>query len=124
VEGVLAQRLVRKICANCKEQYMPDDDKLNQLGLTAATASGLAFFRGKGCDLCKNTGYKGRMGIYELLIMNDELREMIVREASLDEYRGACRRSGMRTLRETGMLAVHEGRTTIEEIIRETILDE
>ncbi|MBI1323885.1 pilus assembly protein PilB [bacterium] len=124
VEGVLAQRLVRKICPNCKEQFMPDDEKLNQLGLTASTAAGLAFFRGKGCDFCKNTGYKGRMGIYELLIMNDELREMIVREASLDEYRAACRRSGMRTLRETGMLAVHEGRTTIEEIIRETILDE
>lgn len=124
LEGVLAQRLVRRICANCKEQYMPDDEKLNQLGLTAGTAAGLAFFRGKGCDLCKNTGYKGRMGIYELLVMNDELREMIVREASLDEYRAACRRSGMRTLRETGMIAVHEGRTTIEEIIRETILDE
>ncbi len=124
LEGVLAQRLVRKICPNCKEQFMPEEEKLNQLGLTSSTAAGLAFFRGKGCDFCKNTGYKGRMGIYELLIMNDELREMIVREASLDEYRAACRRSGMRTLRETGMLAVHEGRTTIEEIIRETILDE
>lgn len=124
LEGVLAQRLVRKICANCKEQYMPNEEMLNQLGLTTATAAGLAFFRGKGCDTCKNTGYKGRMGIYELLILNDELREMIVKESSLDEYRAACRRSGMRTLRETGMIAVHEGRTTIEEIIRETILDE
>lgn len=124
VEGVLAQRLVRRICPNCKEQFMPDEEKLNQLGMTTATAAGLAFFRGKGCDLCKNTGYKGRQGIYELLIMNDELREMIVKEASLDEYRAACRRSGMRTLRETGMIAVHEGRTTIDEIIRETILDE
>jgi len=124
VEGVLAQRLVRRICANCKEQFMPSEEQLNQLGMTAATAAGLAFFRGKGCETCKNTGYKGRMGIYELLIMNDELREMIVKEASLDEYRAACRRSGMRTLRETGMLAVHEGRTTIDEIIRETILDE
>lgn len=124
VEGVLAQRLVRRICPNCKEQFMPSDEQLNQLGMTAATAAGLAFFRGKGCETCKNTGYKGRMGIYELLIMNDELREMIVKEASLDEYRAACRRSGMRTLRETGMIAVHEGKTTIDEIIRETILDE
>ena len=124
VEGVLAQRLVRRICPNCKEQFMPSDEQLNQLGMAAATAAGLAFFRGKGCESCKNTGYKGRMGIYELLIMNDELREMIVKEASLDEYRAACRRSGMRTLRETGMIAVHEGRTTIDEIIRETILDE
>lgn len=124
VEGVLAQRLVRRICPNCKEQFMPSDEQLNQLGMAATTAAGLAFFRGKGCETCKNTGYKGRMGIYELLIMNDELREMIVKEASLDEYRAACRRSGMRTLRETGMIAVHEGRTTIDEIIRETILDE
>ena len=123
VEGVLAQRLVRRICPNCKEQYMPPEEKLNELGLTTATAAGLAFFRGKGCESCKNTGYKGRMGIYELLIMTDELREMIVKEASLDEYRAACRRSGMRTLRETGMLNVHEGKTTIDEIIRETVLD-
>ena len=124
LEGVLAQRLVRRICANCKELYMPNDEQLGQLGMTAATAAGLEFYKGKGCDTCKNTGYKGRMGIYELLIMNDELRDMIVKEASLDEYRAACRRSGMRTLRETGMLSVHEGKTTIDEIIRETILDE
>lgn len=123
VEGVLAQRLVRRICANCKEQYMPPEEKLNEIGLTTATAGGLAFYRGKGCDICKNTGYKGRMGIYELLIVTDELREMIVKESSLDEFRAACRRSGMRTLRETGMLNVHEGKTTIDEIIRETVLD-
>ena len=124
LEGVLAQRLVRRICAGCKEQYMPNTEQLGQLGMTAATAAGLEFYRGKGCDTCKNTGYKGRMGIYELLIMNDELRDMIVKESSLDEYRAACRRSGMRTLRETGMLSVHEGKTTIDEIIRETILDD
>jgi len=123
VEGVLAQRLVRRICPNCKEQYMPPEEKLNELGLTTATAAGLAFFRGKGCETCKNTGYKGRMGIYELLIMTDQLREMIVKETSLDEFRAACRRSGMRTLRETGMLNVHEGKTTIDEIIRETVLE-
>jgi type IV pilus assembly protein PilB len=123
VEGVLAQRLVRRICPNCKEQYMPDEEQLNQLGLTTATAAGLAFYRGKGCETCKNTGYKGRMGIYELLIMNDDLREMIVKESSLDEYRAACRKYGMRTLRETGMINVHEGKTTIDEIIRETVLD-
>lgn len=123
VEGVLAQRLVRRICPNCKEQYMPNEEQLNQLGLTTATAAGLAFYRGKGCETCKNTGYKGRMGIYELLIMNDDLREMIVKESSLDEYRAACRKYGMRTLRETGMISVHEGKTTIDEIIRETVLD-
>ncbi|MFM7316452.1 MAG: GspE/PulE family protein [bacterium] len=123
VEGVLAQRLVRRICSNCKEQYMPPEEKLNEIGLTTATAGGLAFYRGKGCETCKNTGYKGRMGIYELLIVTDELREMIVKESSLDEFRAACRRSGMRTLRETGMLNVHDGRTTIDEIIRETVLD-
>ncbi len=74
-----------------------------ELGLTPEQAATKKFFYGKGCDKCNNTGYKGRMGIYELLVMNDTLREMVVAEASLDEFRNACRKFGMKTLREVGM---------------------
>ncbi len=82
-----------------------------ELGLTAEQAAGKKFFYGKGCEQCNNTGYKGRMGIYELLVMNDTLREMVVAEASLDDFRNACRKFGMRTLREMGMNAIHNGQT-------------
>jgi type IV pilus assembly protein PilB len=124
VEAVLAQRLVRKICANCRTEFMPAQEVLMELGLTAELAVGKKFFYGKGCEKCNNTGYKGRMGIYELLVMNDTLREMIVAEASLDDFRNAGRKFGMRTLREMGMLSIHAGLTSIEEILRETMLDD
>jgi type IV pilus assembly protein PilB len=124
VEGVLAQRLVRRICNNCRTQFTPSPEVALELGMTAEEAAKKPFFYGKGCDKCNNTGYKGRMGIYELLLMTDPLREMIVAEASLDDFRGACRKSGMRTLREAGLKSIHEGLTSIEEVVRETILDE
>ncbi len=95
-----------------------------ELGFTPEQAAAKTFFYGKGCDRCNNTGYKGRMGIYELLIMNETLREMVVNEVSLDEFRAACRKYGMRTLRETGLKAIHEGLTSIEEIVRETVLED
>ncbi len=124
IEGVLAQRLVRKICQNCKTEFTPSTEVALELGMTSEEASRKKFFTGKGCEKCNNTGYKGRMGIYELLLMTDPLREMIVAEASLDEFRTACRKAGMRTLRESGLKAIHEGLTSIEEIVRETILDD
>ena len=124
VEAVLAQRLVRKICANCRTEFMPAQEVLMELGLNSETAMGKKFFYGKGCERCNNTGYKGRMGIYELLVMNDTLREMVVAEASLDDFRNAGRKFGMRTLREMGMQSIHNGLTSIEEILRETMLDD
>ncbi len=124
VEAVLAQRLVRKICNFCRTEFMPGAEVLMELGFTPETAAGKTFFYGKGCDKCNNTGYKGRMGIYELLVMNDTLREMIVNESSLDDFRASCRKFGMRTLRETGLKSIHDGLTSIEEIVRETILDD
>ena len=124
VEAVLAQRLVRKICANCRTEFMPAQEVLMELGLNSETAMGKKFFYGKGCERCNNTGYKGRMGIYELLVMNDTLREMVVAEASLDDFRNAARKFGMRTLREMGMQSIHNGLTSIEEILRETMLDD
>src|SRR5205823_14257027 len=95
-----------------------------ELGLTPEQAATKKFFYSKGCEKCNNTGYKGRMGIYELLVMNDTLRDMVVAEASLDEFRNASRKFGMRTLREAGMNSIHTGQTTIEEVPRATMLDD
>ncbi len=124
VEAVLAQRLVRKICLNCRTEFKPSEEIAMELGMNAADVAQRKFFYGRGCERCNNTGYKGRMGIYELLVMNEKLREMIMTEASLDEFREECRKHGMRTLRESGLLAIQSGQTTIEEIVRETMLDE
>ncbi|MEI7853519.1 MAG: ATPase, T2SS/T4P/T4SS family [Planctomycetota bacterium] len=124
VEGVLAQRLVRKICINCREEFQPGPDQLLELNLTPEMVAGKKFFYGKGCDTCNNTGYKGRMGIHELLVMTDELRDLISKEASTDELRDLCVKSGMKTLRWSGVNAIHQGLTTMEEIIRETVTEE
>jgi type IV pilus assembly protein PilB len=124
VEGVLAQRLVRRLCVNCRTQFTPSPELIMELGLTPEDAASKPFFYGKGCERCNNTGYKGRLGIYELLVLNDTLREMVIAETSLDEFRNACRRFGMRTLREAGLKSIHEGLTSIEDVVRETITDE
>jgi type IV pilus assembly protein PilB len=123
VEAVLAQRLVRRICTNCRTEFTPAPDVCMELGMTPEQAATKKFYYGKGCDKCNNTGYKGRFGIYELLTMNDALRDLIIAEASLDEFRNAARKFGMRTLREAGMNAIHSGQTTIEEVVRETLLE-
>ena len=94
------------------------------LGMTTDQAATKKFYYGRGCERCNNTGYKGRMGIFELVVMNETLRDLVVQEVSLDIFRDECRKSGMRTLREAGMQAIHSGLTTIEEVIRETMLDD
>ncbi|MBV8558291.1 MAG: Flp pilus assembly complex ATPase component TadA [Planctomycetaceae bacterium] len=124
VEAVLAQRLVRKICTHCRTEYQPPPEVAMELGMTPSEAATRKFFHGKGCQKCNYTGYKGRMGIFELLIMNDALRELVIAETSLDEFRDACRKSGMRTLRESGLRAIHAGLTTIEDVVRETVVEE
>ncbi len=123
VEAILAQRLVRRICYNCREVTVPNSEALADLELTSADIVGKTFYRGRGCDVCNNTGYKGRVGLFELLIMNDDLRDMIMRNASRDELRDAARGFGMVTLRDAGMKAVYDGLTTADEVIRETILE-
>ncbi len=123
VEAILAQRLVRRICPQCREPTQVTDEMLWELGLPPDYAVGKKFFRGRGCDLCNNTGYKARIGLFELMIMNDELRDMIMRAVSTDELRKAAQRYGMRTLREAGLHYVQEGVTTLDEVIRETIVD-
>jgi type IV pilus assembly protein PilB len=124
LEGVMAQRLVRKICEDCRTEFEPSAEMLMELNLKPEDVKGKKFFYGRGCDRCNNTGHRGRMGIFELVIMNDDLRDMITNGASTDELRNACRRMGMTTLRESGLRALFKGQTTIEEIVRETVLED
>ena len=124
LEGVLAQRLVRKICADCRTEFEPSAEMLMELNLRPEDVKGKTFYYGRGCDRCNNSGHKGRQGIYELIIMNDDLRDMITAGASTDELRAACKRQGMKPLRESGLRAIYSGVTTIEEVVRETVLEE
>jgi type IV pilus assembly protein PilB len=123
LEAVLAQRLVRRICAQCKEEVTPTAEMLAELELTTADIVGKKFYRGLGCDACNRTGYKGRVGLFELMLLNDNIRDMIMQNASTDELRVAARGIGMVTLREAGLDAIFEGTSTAEEIVRETIVE-
>jgi type IV pilus assembly protein PilB len=123
LEAILAQRLVRRICTQCREEVHPSSEILADLELSPSDVKGKKFYRGKGCDNCNRTGYKGRVGLFELMLLNDEIRDMIIRNASTDELRDSARKIGMVTLREAGMDAVFAGTTTAEEVIRETILE-
>lgn len=116
--GALAQRLARKICPNCKEAYKPARDVLLRFGHDPELHPEVQFFKGRGCNNCKQTGYKGRMGIYELMKMNDELSEMIVRRAPLSELKEAARSNGMVTLQEDGFRKCVDGFTTVDEVMR------
>jgi len=123
VEAILAQRLVRRICTKCKEEIVPSPEVIADLEMTAEQVAGKKFYRGTGCDRCNGSGYKGRLGLYELLLMTDELRDMVVRNASTEELREVARKAGMVTLRDAGMNGIFAGLTTAEEVIRETILE-
>ena len=123
VEAIMAQRLVRRICGVCKEEIEPDADLLADLELTSDDVLDKKFYRGKGCEACKGTGYKGRLGLYEFMVMNDELRDLVARNASTEELRELARKFGMITLRDSGMANMFLGNTTADEVIRETILE-
>jgi type IV pilus assembly protein PilB len=116
--GALAQRLARKICPNCKEPYNPPRETLLRFGHDPLVHPEVQFFRGHGCDVCRQTGMKGRLGIYELMTLNDELSDMIVRRAPLSEIKEAARANGMHTLQEDGFRKAKDGLTTIEEVMR------
>lgn len=124
LEGILAQRLVRKICEDCRTEFEPSPEMLMELSLRPSDAEGKKFFYGRGCDRCNNTGHRGRMGIFELIIVNDEIRDLISSGASTDQLRNACRKQGMVTLRQAGLKAIFDGRTSIEEVVRETVLED
>ena len=124
VEAILAQRLVRKICTECRTEFDPSDDLLMELQLPIEKARQYKFYYGKGCSRCNNSGYKGRTGIYEFLEVTDEIRDMIVADASVDDIRNFARTQGMTTLREAGLKLIFDGVTTIDEVVRETVVEE
>ncbi len=117
--GILAQRLGRKICTNCKEFYEVDASELRKFGFKPEDPmQKVQLARGKGCELCRQTGYKGRIGFYELMRMNAEIAEMVVRRAPLSDLKEAAKANGMHELREDGLLKVLEGITTPDEVMR------
>jgi type IV pilus assembly protein PilB len=124
LEGIVAQRLVRKICAHCKTEYEPTEEMLMELDLRPEDVGGKTFYYGKGCNNCNRTGYRGRTGIYEIMTFNDELRDLVMNSASTAVLREAARREGMKTLRENGLKAIFDGVTTLDEVARETIAAE
>jgi type IV pilus assembly protein PilB len=121
VEAIVAQRLVRTICRECKVTYDPSPETLVELQLTAQDLEGKRFAYGKGCRVCNGTGYKGRTAIFEIMVFSETIRQMVIDGASADQLRDQARREGMRGLRESGLLAIFDGVTTVEEVIRETM---
>lgn len=121
VEAILAQRLVRRVCTKCREEIKPNSQMLYDLGLTEDEISSSTFYKGAGCDACNNTGYKGRVGLFELMIMNDAIREMVMANASTDEIRDRAKQDGMIPLRDFGMDLAEKGITSLDEVIRETV---
>jgi type IV pilus assembly protein PilB len=121
MEAIIAQRLVRRICAKCKEEIAPTEEMLMELGLTPRDVRGKKFCWGKGCANCNNTGYRGRMAIFEMMLVTDRIKELVMKQASTEQIRHVAREQGMRTLRESGLLAIFDGHTTIEEVVRETL---
>lgn len=122
LNGVLAQRLVRLNCLHCAESYAPVDDELNDSGLSRGTVEHYRFVRGRGCGQCRGTGYAGRKAIAEILLLNDELRELITNRAPVKQIKEAARQNGTRLLREAALDLVAQGVTTLEEINRVTFV--
>jgi len=130
--GVLAQRLVRNVCVRCREAVPADQALIGAGDVTSATAARFAsaaassavtngsVYRANGCEECSGTGYRGRSGIYELLLMNESVREQILKHASADVIKNVATSRGMRTLRDDGWLKVREGTTTVAEVLRVT----
>lgn len=118
--GVLGQRLIRRVCKNCMTEYIPTDEDLDRLNLERGQVEGKTFVYGKGCPICNNTGYKGRKALTELLVVNNELREMISNGAPANELADKACEYGMRPLREDGLLAIFNHETSVDEVVRYT----
>jgi len=123
VRGILAQRLVRTICTNCKEPYTPEPEEINRLGFPVDLEE-VELFHGVGCDNCSNTGYQGRLGVYELMPTTDKIRELLMSGASATNLKRTARRNGMKTMREDAWRKALNGITTVAEINRSTRIDE
>ncbi len=123
VEAIIAQRLVRTLCASCKTAYTPEPELLNEVGFPTPYEA-VTFYRGRGCEECRFTGYRGRTGIYEILVMRESLRPLVIERAPSSTIKQAACAAGMRTLREDGWAKVRAGLTTVEEVARVTQEDE
>lgn len=123
VRAILAQRLVRVTCTNCKEEYMPSDIQIERLGFPVDTDK-VTFYHGAGCPMCSDNGYQGRLGVYELLETNDHIRTLLMEGETATELRRAARLNGMTTMREDAWQKVLQGVTTVEEVNRATRSDE
>jgi type IV pilus assembly protein PilB len=118
---ICAQRLVRRVCSQCKVQQPTPPPALIDVGFTPEDAATVVPFHGKGCERCNNTGYKGRIGLYEVMEITDELRELILVGASALELRRKAVEDGMISLRGSGLRKIAQGVTTVEEVVRETM---
>jgi type II secretory ATPase GspE/PulE/Tfp pilus assembly ATPase PilB-like protein len=117
LQAVMAQRLVRTICTKCKTPYKPERDELIEINLNPDLIDKHTFYKGTGCDQCRNTGYKGRLGLFECMVSTPELRELIAKQASMAQISEYCKtKQGMRTMLEDGYAKIAEGRTTCREV--------
>jgi type IV pilus assembly protein PilB len=120
---ILAQRLIRKICMDCREPTKVHPQLLIDLGIPPDEVKSFPVYKGKGCPICNNTGYKGRVGLYEVMPMREEVKELVLSRASTSEIKKEAIRLGMKTLRQSGIMKIKDGVTTIEEVLRSTIED-
>jgi type IV pilus assembly protein PilB len=118
IVGILAQRLARRICQNCKEPYKPPAEALHRVAFNVDDMENVVFYRGRGCEQCRHTGYRGRSGIYEMMLVSEEVADLTVKRAPLSEIRAAALAGGMKTLKTDGFQKVMEGLTTVEEVMR------
>ncbi len=124
LEMIVAQRLVRRVCNVCREKFAPGEEQLMELGLKLEDIGGREFSYGKGCEKCNFTGHKGRLAIFELMQISDMVKQLLMEEASTAQLRDQANKEGMRSLRESGLLAIYDQKTTIEEVLRETLFIE
>ncbi len=123
LEGIVAERLVRKICEKCKTPFEPSEVQLMELGLTPEDIKDKKFYYGRGCSNCNKTGYRGRTGIFEIMLFNDEIRDLVMSQAPTNVLRAAAQKAGMRLLRDNGLAAIYDGITTVDEVLKETIAE-
>ena len=123
VVGIMAQRLVRMICPHCRESYHPGEESLREIGLSPDDIPEGKLYRGRGCDKCFQSGYMDRSGIFEILLVDEDIRRMVLERTNTGEIKKAALKKGMLTLRMDGARKVVEGITTIEEVIRVTQAD-
>jgi general secretion pathway protein E len=118
--GILAQRLVRSVCPKCSATYVPDSETIREMELAPEEAESLELVRGEGCEYCADTGFRGRSGIYEMMMVDDEIRKHIISNTDSKIIKDKARSLGMQTLRESGWSKVKDKKTTVSEVIRVT----